>query len=110
MGANVPKAMEPLQVINSVKDSSYAVRTILAWTVNGPLNGGNYVMKTNKLTDVTANRISVARIEELWQLQFELDFLFAGQNEVIKFSRSSVYQHGVNPSNLTIDITAFAFH
>ncbi|TWW62354.1 hypothetical protein D4764_04G0010010 [Takifugu flavidus] len=37
IGANVPKAMEPLQVVNSVDNGPYAVRTILGWTVNGPL-------------------------------------------------------------------------
>lgn len=32
IGANVPKAMEPLQVINSIGGGPYAVRTILGWT------------------------------------------------------------------------------
>lgn len=34
---NVPKALEPLQVIRSINDGPYAVRTMLGWTVNGPL-------------------------------------------------------------------------
>lgn len=52
IGANVPKAMEPLQVISSVDDGPYAVRTILGWTVNGPLRGG---METNNSKEVIAN-------------------------------------------------------
>ncbi|XP_028312818.1 uncharacterized protein LOC114469473 isoform X2 [Gouania willdenowi] len=86
IGANVPKAMEPLQVVNSVDDGPYAVRTILGWTVNGPLKGGSE-MDSDKLTEVTANRISVARLEELWQLQFKQDFPDAGQNEDIEMSK-----------------------
>lgn len=73
IGANVPKAMEPLQVVNNVDNGPYAVRTILGWTVNGPLRGGSDMVEANSLTGITANRISVAKLEELWQLQFKLD-------------------------------------
>ncbi len=37
IGTNVPKALEPLEVIRSVNDGPYAIRTILGLTVNGPL-------------------------------------------------------------------------
>lgn len=80
IGANVPKAMEPLQVVNSVDDGPYAVRTILGWTINGPLRSGSDILGMNKLTEITANRISVARLEELWQLQFKQEFPDAGQS------------------------------
>lgn len=36
---NVPEALEPLQVIRSVNGGPYSIRTVLGWTVNGPLNG-----------------------------------------------------------------------
>lgn len=87
IGANVPKAMEPLQVVNSVDNGPYAVRTILGWTVNGPLRGGSNITNTNTQTGITANRISVAKLEELWQMQFKLDFPDAGQNEDIEMSK-----------------------
>lgn len=87
IGTNVPKAMEPLQVVSSVDDGPYAVRTILGWTVNGPLRGGSDMRETNTLTGVTTNRISVAKLEELWQLQFKQDFPDAGQNEDIEMSK-----------------------
>lgn len=87
IGANVPKAMEPLQVVNSMDDGPYAVRTILGWTVNGPLRGGSGMRETNTFTGVTTNRISVAKLEELWQLQFKQDFPDAGQNEDIEMSK-----------------------
>ncbi|GAA6232368.1 uncharacterized protein LOC120493481, partial [Lates japonicus] len=87
IGANVPKAMEPLQVVNSVDSGPYAVRTILGWTVNGPLRGGSDIVETNILTGIVANRISVAKLEELWQLQFKQDFPDAGQNEDTEMSK-----------------------
>ncbi|KAK0147907.1 hypothetical protein N1851_012368 [Merluccius polli] len=79
--------MEPLQVISSMDDGPYAVGTVLGWTVNGPLRGGSDAMEANKATEVTANRISVAKLEELWQLQFKQDFPDAGQDENIKMSK-----------------------
>ncbi|KAL7833114.1 hypothetical protein SRHO_G00301320 [Serrasalmus rhombeus] len=87
IGANVPKAMEPLQVVNSMDDGPYAVRTVLGWTINGPRRGGCNAKEGEKLSDVTVNRISVAKLEELWQLQFKQDFPDAGQNENIEMSK-----------------------
>lgn len=87
IGANVPKAMEPLQVVNSVDDGPYAVRTILGWTINRPLRSGSDILGMNKLTEITANQISVARLEELWQLQFKHDIPDAGQSEDIEMSK-----------------------
>lgn len=37
IGANVPKALEPLRVISSQGEGPYAVLTSLGWTINGPL-------------------------------------------------------------------------
>lgn len=37
IGTNVPKALEPLEVVCSANDGPYAVRTLLGWMVNGPL-------------------------------------------------------------------------
>ena len=39
IGSDVLKALEPLDIIQSVGDGPYAVRTMLGWTVNGPLGG-----------------------------------------------------------------------
>lgn len=35
--ANVPEALEPWQVVRGKRNGPYAVKTILGWTVNGPL-------------------------------------------------------------------------
>ena len=40
IGTNVPRALEPWEVIRSADGGPYAVKTILGWTVNGPLRGG----------------------------------------------------------------------
>ena len=37
IGANCPIAMEPLEVINSVANGPYAMRTRLGWCVTGPI-------------------------------------------------------------------------
>ena len=68
------------QVISSTDDGPYAVRTVLGQTVNGPLRGENDAMEANKLTEITTNYISVAKLEGLWQL-FKQDFPDAGQDE-----------------------------
>lgn len=85
IGANVPKALEPLQVVSSVDDGPYAIKTALGWTVNGPLQGGNEGLRTDRLAAVTANRM--ARLEELWHQQFKMDFPDAGQSEDIEMSK-----------------------
>lgn len=70
IGTNVPRALEPLQVIHSVDDGPYAIRTVLGWTVNGPLGGD-----CDDGRDVaTVNRISVVDLETLWQQQYKMDF------------------------------------
>lgn len=37
IGTDAPKAVEPLEVVHSVKDGPYAIQTLLGWTVNCPL-------------------------------------------------------------------------
>lgn len=73
IGANIPKAMEPLKVINSQDNGAYAVLTHLGWIVNGPLGIRTHVDKYGRPC-VTANRISVARLEDLLIQQYNQDF------------------------------------
>lgn len=70
IGTNVSKALELLQVIRSVDDGPYAIKTILVWIVNGPLEGDN----GNGMDVATVNRISVLNLEELWQQQLRTDY------------------------------------
>lgn len=39
IGTNVPKALEPLQVIHCVNTGPYSTTTMQGWTVNGRLKG-----------------------------------------------------------------------
>lgn len=113
IGANVHKAMELLQVITSVDSGPYVVRMILGQTVNGPLSGGSTIMKKNPLRGIIANHISVAKLEELWQLQFKQEFPDAGQNEDIEMSKddhqfTSMVLQSTVLEVITV-ITVFAF-
>lgn len=65
IGANVPKAMEPWEVVSSVGNGPYAVRTKLGWTVNGPLRENCSASGKEKPTNILANRISVTGLESM---------------------------------------------
>ncbi|XP_066270881.1 uncharacterized protein [Branchiostoma lanceolatum] len=50
IGNTVPKAVEPWQVINSIDGGPYAIRTVLGWSVNGPLRGASDDKNVNRIT------------------------------------------------------------
>ncbi|KAL7874304.1 hypothetical protein SRHO_G00052740 [Serrasalmus rhombeus] len=74
IGIDVAKALEPQEVIRSVKDGPYAVRTVLGWTVNGPLRESIRSWSEHGYPQIQMNWISVTRLEELWMQQFKYDF------------------------------------
>lgn len=75
IGTNVPKALEPWKVINSEGEGPYAVKTVLGWTINGPLlRAGESLKEESDWPQVTVNRISVAKLEDLTQQQMKFDF------------------------------------
>lgn len=84
IGTNVPKALEPWQVVQSVDGGPYAVKTMLGWTVNGLLRGDE---TTCGHPDVTVSGISVASLEDLWKQQLKADFPECNQDEQIGLSR-----------------------
>ncbi len=72
IGSDVPKALEPIDGRWTYGDGPYTVKTMLGWTVNGPLGG-----KTDDAQEPSAinvNRISVVKLHELWEQQFKTDF------------------------------------
>lgn len=73
IGCNVPKALEPWKVINSQGNGPYAVKTILGWTINGPLRKMDFTGNTGNPV-VTVNRISIIKGEDLLQQQIKMDF------------------------------------
>lgn len=74
IGTNVPKALEPQEIIHSVNEGPYAMRTALGWMVNGPLREGNCNRNKDGVIQVYSNQISVCRLEDLWSQQFKYDF------------------------------------
>ncbi|XP_035980606.1 uncharacterized protein LOC118556656 isoform X5 [Fundulus heteroclitus] len=81
IGSNAPKALEPWEVINSEDNGPYAVRTVLGWVINGPMQRPRY----DGNTVVSANRISVASLEELLMQQYKHDF-YESQEERLEMS------------------------
>lgn len=86
IGANVHKAMKPWEVVNSANDGRYATRTRLGWIINGPLKGPAVSQQWGTMCKVSANRIAVARLDDLWQQQFKVDFPEREREEQIKMS------------------------
>ena len=69
IGVNVPKAMEPWDVISSANEVPLAVKIVLGWVINGPLDIGPDSSTYAYNAYVTVNRIS-ARLEEQVRYQF----------------------------------------
>ncbi|XP_034530056.1 uncharacterized protein LOC117805434 [Notolabrus celidotus] len=86
IGTNVPRALEPWEVVRSVNGGPYAVKTMLGWTVNGPLRE-ECITDNCVEYDVTVNRISVAKLDELWEQQTKTDFPECAQDEQLGLSR-----------------------
>lgn len=73
IGVDAPKAMEPWQIINSQGNGPYAVRTLLGWVVNGPLNSSSAMDRFGRPV-ASVNRISVEQLETLLVNQYHHDF------------------------------------
>ena len=72
IGTNAPRLLEPWEVVNSSGYGPYAIRTVLGWVINGPLNG-NCSNDDMKLSSVL-NRISVSNLEIMLNNQYNHDF------------------------------------
>ncbi|GAA6072450.1 kelch-like protein 10 isoform X1 [Tachysurus ichikawai] len=80
IGANVPEALEPWQIIHSQNNSPYAIKTMFGWTVNGPMN----LLEKHAVEEyphTTVNKITVMKLDELWERQFKTDFPECVQEE-----------------------------
>ncbi|KAL3981342.1 small subunit ribosomal protein S12 [Sarotherodon galilaeus] len=78
------------QVIHSIDDRPYAVKTSLGWTVNGPLRDGNRRAARSKTVTIKSNRISVAKLDDLWKQQLRYDFPECNQEEQLEMSREDL--------------------
>ncbi|KAL4009002.1 hypothetical protein ACER0C_002854 [Sarotherodon galilaeus] len=89
IGMNMPRALEPLEVIRSVGDGPFAIRTVLGWTVNGPLNR-ECCGRPGCLATVTANRVSAVTLDTLWKQQFKMDFPESSNDEQMGLSKEDL--------------------
>lgn len=105
IGANVPNAIEPWQVINSDGKGPYAVKTALGRVINGPLrrdDGPN--TDSGKLHSYTANRIQVSETEELLVKQYNTDFPEQSCEEKEEMSQDDhKFMHLVSSSTKLVD-------
>ena len=65
IGLNTPKALEPWRIINSQGEGPCAVRTLLGWVVNGPLNASASV--DIECPVALVNQISSGKLESFWK-------------------------------------------
>lgn len=73
IGSNAPRILEPWEVINSQGGGPYAIKTVLGWVLNGPLQSNDSSLET-EAPSVVVNRISVRRLEEMLHSQYNHDF------------------------------------
>ncbi len=86
IGANVPEALEPWQIIRSQNNGPYAIKTMFGWAVNGPIKRSEeYVVENHP--HMTVNRITVMKLNELWEQQFKADFPECVQEEQMGMSK-----------------------
>lgn len=101
IGTNVPKAMEPEEVNRSVNDGPYAIRTLLGWTVNGPLRENGCDATQNGAACV--NRISVAKLDDMWNQQFKYDFPECKQEELEMSKEDLQFMNSASQSARLVD-------
>lgn len=68
IGMDVPKAMEPWQIINSQSNGPYALKTLLGWVVNGPLKSSSAMDKHR--ASMKVNHISMHNLKDLLLRQY----------------------------------------
>lgn len=73
IGTNAAKIFKPWEVVNSCGNGPYAMKTVLGWVVNGPLNGDCVALEEERSL-ITVNRISVRKLEKMLATQYNHDF------------------------------------
>ena len=57
-GSNCPSAIKPKEVIPGTSSDPYAIRTLLGWSIIGPISGGS----NKENSDVLCHRVAVKEI------------------------------------------------
>ena len=71
IGINVPRAMEPWEVVGSIDNSPFAVKTLLGWVINGPLDVSSQENTTSTCNSISAIEMS---LEDQLRKHFDFDF------------------------------------
>ena len=82
IGNNVPKATEPWEVVNSVGEGPYAVRSRLGWSVNGPLRAGSFVDGENSSViscQLQVNSSLDSQLQKFFNLDFSDQYVFSDE-------------------------------
>lgn len=73
IGAYDPKVLEPWEIANICGGDPYAIRTVLRWVINGPLNANGSSLDM-ELPCAVVNRISTSKLELMLNNQYNHDF------------------------------------
>ncbi|XP_045161949.2 uncharacterized protein LOC123526762 [Mercenaria mercenaria] len=73
IGVDVPRALEPWDVIPSVDNSPFAVKTLFGWAVNGPIDYSDVDAECLNAFSVTCNFIQTS-LDQQVRNNFNLDF------------------------------------
>ncbi|KAL0175038.1 hypothetical protein M9458_031006, partial [Cirrhinus mrigala] len=73
IGSNAPRLLEPWEVINSHGNGPYAIRTVLGWVINSLVHGEDSCLNA-ECRSAAVNRISVCKLEEMLNNQYNHDF------------------------------------
>ena len=69
IGQDYPHLLKPLEIRSSTNKEPYAVRTVLGWTVNGPLDSGSDANSTvSNFIDVCNDSLLEERVEQFWKI------------------------------------------
>ena len=80
IGNNVPKVTEPWELVNSLGDGPYAVRSLLGWSINGPLRCVS--VEDSQCPSVSSCRVQVVcnlddQLNRFFNLDFSVNHVFA---------------------------------
>ena len=81
IGANCPKALQPLEVIPAVNDGPYAVRTNLGWSIVGPISNSICSAK-----DPASSHGKIERLRTIKEIDIERMFLRMYENDFNEFN------------------------
>ena len=71
IGNDFPEILQPLEVRLSKDGGPYAVRTVLGWTVNGPLGNHRQILRSGTCNLIQANSLLSQQIQDLFNHEFQ---------------------------------------